>query len=216
MSIMHLRITLNDTKPPIWRQVAAPSDIILGELHEVIQIAMGWTDSHMHQFVLHNKAPKPRPQETAQPFRQDARDGKFFDRMAGRRMFVTKQTPWGDPTDMDGEDENAVTLEEICPNVKSKLIYEYDFGDGWKHTIEVKKIVAPEPGAEYPLCLAGKMACPPEDCGGVWGYYELIEAIADPKHEDHQELLDWVGGQLDPAAFDLEQVNATLANCRKN
>ena len=180
-----IHMTLNGSKPPIWRKLAMPSDIVLADLHEVIQIAMGWTDSHLHQFKK------------------------------GNEYFVTKETPWGDPSDMEGEDEEAVTLGEVCPKVKSKLTYEYDFGDGWEHTVEVQKIIEPEPGVEYPVCLGGKKACPPEDCGGIWGYYELLEAIADPSAEDHDDMVEWLGGDFDPDAFDLDEVNAVLAEWRK-
>jgi len=211
-----IRMTLNGSKPTIWRKLAVPSDIPLGELHEVIQIAMGWTDSHLHQFVLQDKGLKPSPQEIARRIRQDDFDGAFMDRMGGRRVFVTTVTPWGEPGEMEGEDEDAVTLAEVCPKAKSKLIYEYDFGDGWEHTIEVQKILEPESGVEYPVCLGGKKACPPEDCGGIWGYYELLDAIADPKHDRHDELREWLGGEFDPDAFDLEEVNAVLAQWRKH
>lgn len=102
-----------------------------------------------------------------------------------------------------------------APKVKSKLIYEYDFGDGWEHTIEVQKIYEPEPGVKYPVCLAGKKACPPEDCGGIWGYYDLLNAIADPKHEMHAEMVEWLGDSFNPDAFDLDEVNTVLAQWRK-
>ena len=210
-----LRITLNGSKPPIWRRVAVRSDIRLGELHEVIQIAMGWTDSHLHQFVLRDKSLKPNPQEMARRLQQGTWAPTFLDRMGGRRVFVTKVTPWGDPTEMDGEDEHAVTLAEVCPKVKSKLIYEYDFGDGWEHTIEVQKIAEPETGVAYPICLEGKKACPPEDCGGIWGYYQLLETIADPTAEDHDDMVEWLGGDFDPEAFDMKEANAILAEWRK-
>lgn len=213
--IYEVRITLNGSKPPIWRKLAVPSDIILGDLHDVIQITMGWTNSHMHRFRLRDKGLKPSPQEIAQRVRQDDFDEAFLDRMGGQRVFVTKVTPWGEPTDMEGENEDAVTLDEVCPKVKSKMIYEYDFGDGWEHTIEVQKIVEPEPGVEYPICLAGKKACPPEDCGGIWGYYEFLETIVDPDHEDHEDMLEWLGDDFDADAFDLEEVNAILTEWRK-
>lgn len=193
-SIYQVRVTLNGSKPPIWRKLAVPSGIVLSELHEVIQVAMGWTDSHLHQFIL---------------------PGKAAGRRQGARYFVTKVTPWGDPTEMDGEDENTFTLGELCPKVKSKLIYEYDFGDGWEHTIEVQKIVEPEPGAGYPVCLGGKKACPPEDCGGIWGYYSLLKTIADPDADDHEDMVEWLGDEFDPDAFDFEKVNAILAKWRK-
>jgi hypothetical protein len=213
--IYEIRITLNGSKPPIWRMVAVPSDITLGELHEVVQIAMGWTDSHLHQFRLQDKGFKPSPQEIARRFQQGDIDETFLDRVGGHRVFVTKVTPWGDPTEMEGEDENAVSLGDVCPEVKSKLIYEYDFGDGWEHTIEVQKIVDAEPKGKYPICLSGKKVCPPEDCGGIWGYYQLLETIADPKAEGHEDMLEWLGDDFDPDAFDLEEINSLLDEWRK-
>ncbi len=212
-----LRIALKRSKPPIWRRVAVPSNISLGRLHVVIQIAMGWTDSHLHQFTLRYTCVKRSPQEIAKRFLESTIDESFINRMGGRRVFVSKVTPWGEPTDeMAGEDEDAVTLAQVCPKVKSKLVYEYDFGDGWEHVIEVQKIVDREPGVEYPVCLAGKKACPPEDCGGLWGFYSMIEAIGDPKHEDHEDMVDWLGEEFDPDAFDLEEVNGILAEWRKH
>ena len=213
--IYELRITLKGSKPPIWRRVAVPADIKLGTLHEVIQIAMGWTDSHLHQFILRDKGLKPDPQEMARRYQQGGWDEEFISRMRGERYFVTKETPWGDPTEMEGEDENKITLAQVCPNVKSNLTYEYDFGDGWEHAIKVQKIIEPQPGVQYPVCLAGKKACPPEDCGGIWGYYDMLDAVGDPKHERHEELLEWLGDRFDPDAFDLEEVNVILADWRK-
>jgi len=207
-----LRITLNGSKPPIWRRVAVPSDIALGELHDVIQIAMGWTNSHLHRFCQPVKISKD---EKLRLWQKDSRTPREWSRLQGGRVFVTKVTPWGEPTEMEGEDEDGVTLGEVCPKAKSKLIYEYDFGDGWEHTVEVQKITEPKEGVDYPVCLAGKKACPPEDCGGVWGYYEMLEAVEDPDHERHEELLEWLGGDFDPEHFDLEEVNASLAQWRK-
>ncbi|MGH9890728.1 MAG: plasmid pRiA4b ORF-3 family protein, partial [bacterium] len=102
----------------------------------------------------------------------------------------------------------------VTPAVKNKIVYEYDFGDSWAHDLVVEKILEPEPGAHYPVGLAGKRACPPEDCGGVWGYQTLLEAIRDPKHPEHEEMLEWVGGNFDPEAFDLEVVNQDLQSMR--
>ena len=213
--IYQIRISLKNLNPPIWRRVLVQSDITLGRLHYLIQLVMGWTDSHLHQFILSTKKHKPTADEMARQLRRGGLDETFYDRMAGRRVFVQKTTPWGDDSEMDGEDEDAVTLAQVCPKAKSKLTYEYDFGDGWRHVIEVQKIVEPEPGVGYPVCQAGKRACPPEDCGGPWGYGDLLAAIDDPGHEQHEELLDWLGGEFDPGAFDLEAVNAILAKWRK-
>ena len=214
-SIYLIRITLRDSKPPIWRQVAVPSDITLEQLHEVIQIVMGWTDSHLHQFMLKDKSLKRKAPGLIARLTKEGRWEDIFTATRGIRVFVPTTTPFGEPTEMEGEHEDAVTLAELCPKVKSKLIYEYDFGDGWEHLIEVQKIEAPKAGVEYPVCLAGKKACPPEDCGGIYGYYQMLEVVADPAHEDHEEAAEWLGDDFDPDAFDLDEVNAMLAQWRQ-
>ena len=93
---------------------------------------------------------------------------------------------------------------------KACFLYDYDFGDGWEHDVVVEKIVSADPGKKHAVCLAGENACPPEDCGGIWGYYELLEVVNNPKHKAHQEMLDWLGEPFDPGRFDLQDVNATL------
>jgi hypothetical protein len=112
--------------------------------------------------------------------------------------------------DFDTVDEKTVTLDKIVRREKFKFIYEYDFGDGWEHELLIEKILPVEDGKAYPVCLTGKRACPPEDCGGIWGYMGLLEAIQDPDHPEHEEMLDWAGGEFDPVAFDLREVNAEL------
>lgn len=211
--IYTLRITLRDTKPPIWRRVAVPSDITLGQLHEVIQIAMGWTDSHLHHFMLQDKSLKRGPEVIAR-LAEEGRYDEIFTASRGIRVFGPRTDPFGGELDMEGEDEDAVTLAEVCPEVKRKLTYEYDFGDGWEHVIEVQKILEPKPGEAYPICLAGRQACPPEDCGGVPGYYRLLDIIADPKHDEHEDMIEWLGEEFNPDAFDMDEVNEMLGEWR--
>lgn len=112
---------------------------------------------------------------------------------------------------MDMHDEQEVTLGQIAAGEGFKFRYECDFGDSWLHQVRVEKILPPEPGRSYPVCIKGRRACPPEDVGGMWGYYHFLEAIQDPDHEEHDEYLEWVGGAFDPEAFDLEEVNQALA-----
>jgi hypothetical protein len=107
-------------------------------------------------------------------------------------------------------DETRVSLRQIAPQEKSRFVYEYDFGDGWEHVLLVEKILPPEPGVDYPRCIKGKGACPPEDVGGIWGYYDFLETIANPDDPEHDDLLDWIGGEFDPEHFDLDEVNAGL------
>ena len=127
--------------------------------------------------------------------------------------FRVGDTSYGEPApELDDwmQNENRIRLSQIAPVEKSGFRYEYDFGDDWQHAVVVEKILPAEKGKAYPLCVTGKRACPPEDCGGAWGYTEFLEAIADPEHEEHEQLLDWIGGEFDPEAFDLTEVNARL------
>ena len=99
--------------------------------------------------------------------------------------------------DLDMEDAGKVKLSGVAPEGKAKLRYTYDFGDNWQHEVLVEKVVPPEDGRKYPVCIAGKRSCPPEDCGGPWGYMEFAEAIKDPEHERHEEFVEW-RGEFDP------------------
>lgn len=112
--------------------------------------------------------------------------------------------------DLDMENAARTKLSDAVPRENIKFHYVYDFGDDWDHQILVEKILPPEDGQKYPACVKGKRAGPPEDVGGSWGYVEFIEAIQDPKHERHEELLEWVGGEFDPEAFDIDALNADL------
>jgi hypothetical protein len=112
---------------------------------------------------------------------------------------------WGPPI----VDEKRTRLGDVAPE-GTAFSYQYDFGDSWEHLVNVEQVAAPVGGTSYPRCVDGERACPPEDCGGAWGYAELLDALADPRHERHEELVEWVGGSFDPAKFDLEDVNARL------
>lgn len=172
MSIYELEVTLRHISPPIWRRVRVPSDLTLAELHVVLQEALGWTDSHLHQFDV---------------------DGRSF----------------GVP-DPDGpavEDERRVRLADVARE-GSKLVYEYDFGDGWEHDVIVARVVQGDDCAFQ--CTDGRRACPPEDCGGPPGYESLLAALANPDDPEHDEMREWIGGEFDPQEFDLEVTNANL------
>ena len=93
--------------------------------------------------------------------------------------------------------------------------YTYDFGDNWEHKIQLEKILPRDKNIEYPACIAGKRACPPEDCGGIWGYEEFLEAINNPDHEEHEEMLEWVGGEFNPEHFDVNEVSFDDPNKRR-
>lgn len=121
---------------------------------------------------------------------------------------------YGEPSrddDLPMRSAKSTQLRRIAPEAGGRLLYTYDFGDDWEHLVQVEKVLPPEPGVAYPRCVAGKRACPPEDVGGIWGYQEFLEAIKDPDHEEHESMLEWVGGEFDPEAFDPRAVNVALA-----
>lgn len=181
--LYQLKIALKRSKPSIWRRIVVPGDMRLDELHDVIQIAMGWTGSHMHQFI------------------------------AGRGFAVTY---YGEPhpeyADMGPEmlNERRYKVADLAPKAKRKFTYEYDFGDSWYHEVVAEKILPPEPNFKHPVCLAGAMACPPEDCGGIPGYYNLLETLANPKHPEHEQMKEWIGGEWNAEEFNREAINTAL------
>lgn len=114
----------------------------------------------------------------------------------------------------DVKSDRTARLNRVAPGARARFMYEYDFGDGWEHEILIEKVLPPEGGVRYPICLAGKRACPPEDVGGTPGYTRFLEAIRNPEHEEHDELQQWVGGSFDPEAFDLDEINHRLKRVR--
>ena len=133
-------------------------------------------------------------------------------------QFVVGGMAYGDPSmleEMEGEDARKVTLATLVRGEKSKFLYEYDFGDSWDHELLIEKVLPCEAGKRYPVCLTGKRACPPEDCGGIWGYTSFLDAIQHPQHPEHEEMLEWVGGAFDPEAFDLDEVNREIQNLKE-
>jgi hypothetical protein len=173
--VISVKVTLRGTKPPIWRRLLLPGALTLGDLHEAIQAAMGWTGGHLHAFDV-----------------------------AGRQ--------YGDPRTVDDvADENRLTLEGVVKSGVARFRYTYDFGDDWEHEVVIEKTPPAEAAKSVPACVAGKRACPPEDCGGVWGYQELLEILADPAHPERAERIEWLGDEFDPEDFSVEIADARLA-----
>lgn len=131
-------------------------------------------------------------------------------------VFSTGAGDYGvaDP-ELGHRDERTISLARVLDEPGARLIYTYDFGDDWDHQVLLEQELAAEPGTAYPRCVAGKGACPPEDCGGPWGYMDLRALLADPANEGHDEMLEWLGlesaGEFDTAAFDLDAANDSLA-----
>jgi hypothetical protein len=125
--------------------------------------------------------------------------------------YYRRLDPDDDDLDMEIKDEQGVSLSQIIQgDRKVRFRYEYDFGDGWLHEIVFERIVGREPRVTYPRCVEGARACPPEVVGGPLGYGNFLEAIADPSHEDHEWMKEWIGEKLDPERFDVKKVNREL------
>lgn len=107
-------------------------------------------------------------------------------------------------------DESVHQLGNVLAEVGTKMRWDYDFGDGWQHDIVVEAIEPADPDAIYPCCVAGRRACPPEDCGGPWGYEELLEALAEKDHPRHDELTEWIPPGWDPAHFDPDEATQDM------
>jgi len=183
--IYQIKVTLLGTRPPIWRRLLVPADLTLGGLHDVLQSAMGWDQSHLHEFRV------------------------------GQQRYGAPDPTGGGFGMEDQIDERKVRLHQVLSRVGAKAVYTYDFGDGWEHGIVVEKRLPVDPNLAYPACTGGRRACPPEDCGGIPGFYELLNAIRNPNHENREDLLDWLGGEYDPKAFSIETVNRALQGRRR-
>jgi len=181
--IIQLKISLDGIKPPIWRRFVVPDSISLHRLHTVIQTVMGWDDYHLYSFEIADA-------EYHLP-NKELDDG--FD------LLGTRPRP---------KNSQKTKLWELNLNPGRKFKYTYDFGDNWRHTITVEKVLAPDSGAKAPWCLDGRRKCPPEDCGSISGYEHIIEILKNgPKTKDDKDLLDWLGEGYDPEYFDPADVN---------
>jgi hypothetical protein len=130
-------------------------------------------------------------------------------------VFSAESAEYGEPDpELGHRDERRATLSCMLGVPGDRVRYTYDFGDDWEHDVVLEEVLAPESDELYPVCVAGKGACPPEDCGGPWGYACLREILADPHHEEHKDMIEWVGletaAEFDPAALDLDEVNYAL------
>jgi hypothetical protein len=111
----------------------------------------------------------------------------------------------------DVDDERRLTLNGLMKSGVTRFAYTYDFGDDWEHIVAIEKTQPALEGKSYPACVAGARNCPPEDCGGRWGYQHLLEVLADPAHPEHAEQIEWIGEEFDPNEFTVEFANAMLA-----
>ena len=178
--IYQVQITLKGSKPRIWRRLLVLPDTLLSDFHMIIQAAMGWTNSHLHQFV---------------------KDQNYY------TVKMQDDIYWND---YDNIDYKGIKISDLLKKETESMIYEYDFGDGWEHKIVLEKILPFDEEIKYPVCTAGKMNCPPEDCGGIWGYYNMLEVLQNPEDEEYEDYREWLGDDFDPEYFDKDQVNRLL------
>ena len=184
--IYQLNVVLLGAKPSIWRRLQVPGNANLGWLHAVLQVAMGWTNSHLHQFRL------------------------------GEDCYSDTSSHYAEfEGDQEILEEHKFALQQLVSKEKDRLVYEYDFGDSWGHDVVVEKILPPDGGvSKGALCLDGARACPPEDCGGIWGYANLIKVLKNRKHPEHKSMKEWLGRPLDAEAFDLGKTNLWLGKLK--
>ncbi|MFU8766680.1 MAG: plasmid pRiA4b ORF-3 family protein [Candidatus Methanoperedens sp.] len=177
--VYQFKITLQGIKPPIWRRIQVPETCTFWDLHVAIQDVMGWSDYHLHEFEI-------------------------MDTSTGFKVNI------GLPDDEFGKKDLVGWNQKIANYFSMKnpyADYVYDFGDNWEHRIQLEKILPREKNVDYPVCIKGKRACPPEDVGGIWGYEEFLEIIKNPDHEEYEEMLEWAGREFDPEHFDCEEVS---------
>ena len=182
--LYQIKVELLGTKPVIWRRILVRSDVNLGMLHAIVQLTMGWTNSHLHHFFVDNT-------RYSDPELEDGDWG-----------FEGEEKPMN-------EREHA-----ICDVVRPghfEIKYEYDFGDSWEHILAIERLEKESAGFQgFALCMAGERACPPEDCGGISGVANLLETIKHPNHAEYEETMEWLGGRYNPDAFDVAKVNKCL------
>lgn len=180
-NVYQFKITLKGIKPPIWRRILVPENFTFLKFSRTINRSMGWDGGHLHSFFVTD----PRS-----GMKYEISDAKTAKEAGMHNM----------------RDEKKYNISQFFTPENKKGSYTYDFGDDWEHSLALEKILPIEPEKDYPVCIEGKRACPPDDVGGVWGYQEFLEIMKDPDHPEHEEMLEWVGGEFDPEEFDIEDL----------
>ncbi|MCM3670971.1 plasmid pRiA4b ORF-3 family protein [Mesobacillus maritimus] len=193
---VQLKVTLKLENQSVWRRIVVPLNRSFPQLHEILQTAFGWSDSHLHEFRFYEDE------------KQSTDPGSDFGlRPSPMLTLVCTNEAFDYPRGYEMKLETGVLLSEYLP-AHQKLTYTYDLGDDWEHQIEVEKIVE-EYVAPYPVCLAGEGNTPPEDVGGSYGYEEFLSILSNPDHPDFEHMLRW-GRSQGYQEFDLEQINRNL------
>lgn len=223
-NMLQLKIALDEITPPIWRRFIVKDSIRFQGLHEIIQTVMGWENYHMFEFQMddvhigndeevHNLAENSFKKLHQSPqFLKMLEQTKFKNGYADFDM--NKVNKILKNTEKNKPKENYTLkskMSELFIKEKQRAKYVYDFGDNWEHTIIVEKISGEKVAEENPVCLAGERACPPEDCGSVSGYYELVEIQKNKNHPEYEEkIVEWLGEDFDFEKFDVKGINKKL------
>ena len=171
--------SLQGTPFPIWRRIQVPENYSFWDLSVAIQNAMGWGGGHLHDFEIINPE-------------------------YGEEEHIGMPDPNFD--EFNTKPGHKTKISDYFIHKNTTALYVYDFGDDWRHTILYEGKFSREQGQSYPVCLAGKNACPPEDVGGIWGYEDFLKIISDPNHEEHESMLEWIGQEFNPHTFEPRDV----------
>lgn len=182
-TVYQLRIELQHIEPLIWRRILVPETLKLAKLDRIVQAAIGWTNSHLHDWRIGQQ-----------------RYGIPDEEWIGRNAML---------------DERKFTIGQVLGEQVKAFAYSYDFGNGWDHLITVEERLPVQEGRnDWPMCLTGENPCPPEDVGGPPGYTEFLQAMREPKHEQHADYWRWWGGPFDPHAFSINAANMAIRKLR--
>ena len=193
-----IKVSLKYSSPLIWREILIDPDTTFIDLHEIIQIAMGWENDHLWEFRTKEYSLDNDYYELEEEEKEELDEKvKEFIKTTASRYNLPKQ-----------KDSYKTKISDIFNGKKETFKYTYDFGDSWVHDITIGKLKDIPDKQQLPYCLKGEVSCPPEDCGGIWGYYHKIEVLADPKHKDYHEVSDWIGeGTFNTNEFDIDNIN---------
>jgi len=184
---VQVHVALNDIEPKVWRRLILPLDVTLLQMHAILQAAMGWTDSHLHEFDV---------------------GGLTY----GDTWSLSAERSDNDARILDAEE---VRLRDFSRALNTSFIYVYDFGDNWRHTVTLEKRIHVKPTPKKPSCIDGARCCPPEDVGGPSGYFEFLRVLLAPapdERDEHKHLKRWSGGKFDPERFDLAKTDKAVRN----
>jgi hypothetical protein len=184
--VYQFKITLLDTTPLVWRRILVPETYTFYDFHVAIQDAMGWTDSHLHQFEV-------------------KRNHKY----KGKDTRIVSIPVEGFEEETDSSSFEYL-IDAYFDLYHKRCLYTYDFGDCWEHMIEVEELLDKTVGTKYPQCIEGENTCPPEDVGGIDGFERFKESMADPDHEEHDDFKMWYG-----KIFDLKEFTPSSVKFRK-